>query len=44
VLPKLGFELPIWVVTHEDLRASRRVALVFEHLVASLAVYARSAS
>jgi len=44
LLPKLTFELPIWVVTHEDLRASRRVALVFEHLVASLAVYARSAS
>jgi hypothetical protein len=41
LLPKLSFELPVWVVTHEDLRSSRRVALVFAHLVASLARYAR---
>jgi DNA-binding transcriptional LysR family regulator len=44
LLPKLAFELPIWVVTHEDLRASRRVALVFEQLVTSLGAYLRSAS
>jgi DNA-binding transcriptional LysR family regulator len=43
MLPKLGFELPVWVVTHEDLRSSRRVSLVFEHLVAALASYVRSA-
>jgi DNA-binding transcriptional LysR family regulator len=43
ILPKLGFELPVWVVTHEDLRSSRRVSLVFEHLVAALAGYVRSA-
>jgi DNA-binding transcriptional LysR family regulator len=43
VLPKVVFELPVWIVTHEDLRASRRVALVFEHLVGSLATYVRSA-
>ncbi len=43
VLPKLSFELPVWVVTHENLRASRRVSLVFEHLVRSLASYLRSA-
>ena len=42
VLPKLSFELPVWVATHEDLRASRRVAVVFEHLVASLGAYIRS--
>jgi DNA-binding transcriptional LysR family regulator len=42
LIPKLAFDMPVWVVTHEDLRASRRVSLVFEHLVASLAVYARS--
>jgi DNA-binding transcriptional LysR family regulator len=42
VLPKLVFELPVWIVTHEDLRASRRVSLVFEHLVASLSIYVRS--
>ncbi|MCU1281828.1 MAG: hypothetical protein JWM53_5374 [bacterium] len=44
VLPKVGFDLPTWVVTHEDLRGSRRVSLVFEHLVASLTTYARLAS
>jgi DNA-binding transcriptional LysR family regulator len=30
------FELEMWVVMHEDLRASRRVRLLFEHLVAEL--------
>jgi DNA-binding transcriptional LysR family regulator len=44
LLPKVSFELPIWVVTHEDLRASRRVSIVFEHLVASLTKYIRAAS
>jgi DNA-binding transcriptional LysR family regulator len=44
LLPKTSFELPVWVVTHEDLRASRRVSIVFDHLVASLAKYIRSAS
>jgi DNA-binding transcriptional LysR family regulator len=44
LLPKLAFELPVWVVTHEDLRSSRRVALVFDHLVASLTKYVRSAT
>ncbi len=44
LLPKLAIELPVWVVTHEDLRASRRVSLVFEHLVASLTAYVRSAA
>jgi DNA-binding transcriptional LysR family regulator len=43
VLPKLAFELPVWVVTHEDLRSSRRVSLVFEHLVLSLTRYVHSA-
>jgi|SRR5450432_2763333 len=40
LLPKVAIELPIWVVAHEDLRASRRVAIVFEYLVASLTAYA----
>jgi DNA-binding transcriptional LysR family regulator len=40
VLPEFALELPIWVVTHEDLRSSRRVMLVFDHLAASLAAYA----
>lgn len=43
VLPKLSFELPVWVVTHENLRASRRVSLVFDHLVQALTAYVRSA-
>ncbi len=42
LLPKLTLELPIWVVTHEDLRSSRRVSLVFEHLVAALTKYVRA--
>lgn len=42
LLPKVSFDLPIWVVTHEDLRASRRVSIVFDHLVTSLTKYARS--
>ena len=41
VLPKVAFALPAWVVTHEDLRHTRRVAVVFEHLVTALADYAR---
>ncbi len=43
LLPKVAFELPVWVVTHEDLRASRRVSVVFQHLVAELTKYVRSA-
>jgi DNA-binding transcriptional LysR family regulator len=41
VLPKVCFDLPVWVVTHEDLRGVRRVSVVFEHLVAALTKYAR---
>lgn len=41
VLPKLGFALPVWVVTHEDLRASRRVSVVFSYFADALAAYAR---
>jgi DNA-binding transcriptional LysR family regulator len=44
LFPKLAFDLPVWVVTHEDLRASRRVSLAFEHLVTGLGKYVRSAS
>lgn len=39
VLPKIGLTLPMWVVTHEDLRSSRRVAIVFDHLVDALTKY-----
>ncbi len=44
LFPKVSFELPVWVVTHEDLRASRRVSLVFDHLVTSLSKYVLGAS
>ena len=30
VLPKIAFELPMWLVTHEELRGSRRVAVLFD--------------
>ncbi|HEY3815897.1 MAG TPA: LysR family transcriptional regulator [Polyangiaceae bacterium] len=41
LLPKVGFDLPVWVVMHEDLRGSRRVGLVFAHLVEALGAYCR---
>lgn len=43
VLPALAYHLDIWVVMHEDLRAVRRVRLVFEHLIAQLGAYAAQA-
>jgi DNA-binding transcriptional LysR family regulator len=36
LLPDLGFELPLWVAMHEDLRPSLRVRAVFDHLVTEL--------
>jgi DNA-binding transcriptional LysR family regulator len=37
VLPdQVKFDLEMWVVMHEDLRASRRVRLLFDHLVEAL--------
>jgi len=44
VLPRVfAFELPIWLVLHEDLRASRRVGLLLDHLARELTAYTRSA-
>lgn len=40
VLPKVALHLDAWVVTHEDLRANRRVRVVFDALVAHLGRYA----
>ena len=31
-----GFDLPNWVVMHEDLKTDRRMRLMFDHLVDSL--------
>jgi len=35
----LGFKLETWVVMHEDLKSSRRMRLMFDHLVAELTDY-----
>jgi DNA-binding transcriptional LysR family regulator len=40
VLGELGFELEMWVVMHEDLKTSRRMRLMFDHLVGALSAYA----
>ena len=42
VLPDLGFTLEMWVVMHEDLKASRRMRLMFDHLVTGLTEYIRT--
>ena len=34
-----GFELEMWVVMHEDLKANRRMRLLFDHLVEALLGY-----
>jgi DNA-binding transcriptional LysR family regulator len=39
VLPELGFTLEMWVVMHEDLKSSRRMRLMFDHLVSALTAY-----
>ena len=40
VLPGVTFDMDIWVVMHEDLKASRRIKLMFDHLAAELTAYA----
>jgi DNA-binding transcriptional LysR family regulator len=38
ILPDLpAFEVPLWLVTHRELRTSRRIRLVFDILIAELA-------
>jgi DNA-binding transcriptional LysR family regulator len=37
---QVGFKLEMWLVMHEDLKASRRVRLLFDHLARSLKAYA----
>jgi DNA-binding transcriptional LysR family regulator len=40
ILPgKIGFHLEIWLAMHEDLRATQRVRLMFDHLANDLASY-----
>ena len=44
VLPStFHFELGMWLVMHEDLKTSRRVRLLFDHLATHLAAYAKMA-
>lgn len=44
VLPgEIEFELDVWIVMHEDLKTSRRMRLMFDHLAAEMSAYARSA-
>lgn len=35
-----GFQLEMWICMHENLKGSRRMRLMFDHLAASLAAYA----
>jgi DNA-binding transcriptional LysR family regulator len=45
VLPdSIGLELGIWLVMHRDLKSSRRVRLMFEHLAAHLESYTKRAA
>ncbi len=38
----IGFELGAWVVMHQDLKSSRRMRLMFDHLVTYLEGYVRA--
>jgi DNA-binding transcriptional LysR family regulator len=38
----VGFKLEMWLAMHEDLRGSRRVRLLFDHLAQALKTYAAS--
>lgn len=40
---ELGFDLGVWLVMHQDLKSSRRVRLLFEHLATWLKAYIASA-
>ncbi len=37
---EFGLELPMWLVSHANMRASRRVGALFDHLAQALKVYA----
>ena len=38
---QISFDLETWLVTHEDLRSSHRVRLLFDHLAGELDAYIR---
>jgi DNA-binding transcriptional LysR family regulator len=39
VLPHVHFDMEIWLAMHEDLRTTRRIRLLFDHLAEGLARY-----
>jgi len=42
VLPSVvQFAMEVWLVMHEDLKATRRVRLLFDHLAAGLTSYVK---
>lgn len=44
VLPgTIEFELDVWIVMHEDLKTSRRMRLMFDHLATEMTAYTREA-
>ena len=45
VLPgALEFELDVWIAMHEDLKTSRRMRLMFDHLAEEMSAYTREAA
>jgi len=45
ILPNaIQYALEVWLVMHEDLKATRRVRLLFDHLAAGLAAYVKGRS
>ena len=40
---EVAFDLPIWLVTHADLRAVRRIRLLLDHLAVALGDYIATA-
>ena len=38
----IEFELDVWIAMHEDLKTSRRMRLMFDHLVAEMGAYTRA--
>lgn len=43
VMPNLRFELEIWVCMHESLKQTRRMRLMFDHLVEAMTAFSREA-
>ena len=37
----VNFDLDVWIAMHEDLKTSRRMRLMFDHLAAEMELYIR---